>query len=127
MPEVQDEITDNLSQRHRDEKKKVRIRGRDGTLKPIVSERKSIGKENGQVVIDTSIEYSIDDLGNLLKTAEDFGGICRCGNQVHREFFFHCSKCGIPQCTRCARWYQEKPYCAWCSMTMGFVRLFSRR
>ena len=130
MPDDNDQITENLSKRYRNEINEIRILQDDGTSIVIGREITRVRQENGETIIQVNNEMTMDDLGNPIRSMEDFGGTCRCGNRAHKDFFFHCGRCGLPQCVRCVYWRDGVSYCSWCNMILGWRRLlgiFRRR
>ena len=56
-----------------------------------------------------------DDLGNIIRSAEEFGGQCTRGEFVHKDYIHRCHECGKPFCSKHVRFLdrinRETPLC----------------
>ena len=119
MPDVTEEIGNNLSPDISERKTEKHVQNIDGSIIAVFRETEKISREGDGITVDTISQTLIDDLGNPLQTSEDLGGVCKCGNRVHKDYFFHCQRCSQPLCMRCASIRNDQPYCNWCRMILG--------
>ena len=127
MPDPIDEINKNLFPDISERKTKTEFKRTNGSTIVAFSETEKITRNGGGVIIESTSQALIDDVGNPIHTAEDIGGFCTCGNLVHKDYFYHCLRCSRPLCSKCVSMKNDEPYCAWCKMVVNLKRGLKRR